>query len=147
MTWTLVPFTNSVRAFIPVHYGDVTWMSWCLKSPTEQLCTQRIFQDKNQENIKAPHYLPFVVDTPDKGQDMPVMRKACPRHNVIINSHHQCWLCRSWLFLRCFRTIVTMTQIGVRSSWLKPSWRLARESLAVMRWQSWRRRQWPPSRF
>ena len=71
-----------------VHYSNITWTSWPLKSSTTQLFNQQLIQANIKENIKAPHYTPFVreiyqspVDFPKNG---PVILEAFPCHDIII---------------------------------------------------------------
>ena len=69
------------------HYSDVIWASWRSKSSANWIFVQLLVQAIIKENIKAPHYWPFVwgihrrtVDSPYKG---PVMRKGYPCHNCV----------------------------------------------------------------
>ena len=71
-----------------IHFSDMTWASnhWQLN------CLFNSSFQPTMENIKAPHYWPFVrgihqwlVDSPHKG---PVMWKAFPYHDVIMSSTH-----------------------------------------------------------
>ena len=59
-----------------IHYSDVTWASWCLKSLTNQLFVQQLVQAYNKGDTKALHFwVPFwresTIDQwipPTKGQ-------------------------------------------------------------------------------
>ena len=62
----------------PLHYGDVIWARWRLKSPAPRLFTQAFIQTQFKENIKAPRHWPLwgeSVEFPHKG---PVTRKMFP---------------------------------------------------------------------
>ena len=39
---------------------DITWAFWHLRSLVTRLFVQQLIQDYTEENIKAPHYWPFV---------------------------------------------------------------------------------------
>ena len=47
-----------------MHYCDVTWTSWCLKSPVNWVQVQQFVQDNNNENIKNPALLAFCEENP-----------------------------------------------------------------------------------
>ena len=57
---------SSFRPFVmhkALHYSDVTWLSWCLKSPVTWFFVQKLVEANNMENTKAPHHWPFVMRT------------------------------------------------------------------------------------
>ena len=68
-----------------LHYIDVTWGSWCLKSPSTVLFSPNI---DYKGNIKAPHYWPFVrviYQSPAVFRHIgPVLQKVSPYHDVIM---------------------------------------------------------------
>ena len=70
------------------HYNDVTWASWCLKSPEPQLFVHHFVQVNIKESTKcraAGTLWGWPVVPPHKG---PAMRKDFPRYDV--NMHYGC---------------------------------------------------------
>ena len=52
-------FTTMLKALY-THCSDITWTSWHLKSLASGLFIQQLIWANNKENIKGPHYWPFV---------------------------------------------------------------------------------------
>ena len=70
-------------------YSDVAWAWWRLRSPASRLFTQQLVRTNIKGKIKTSALLTLCdgnprwpVDSPLKG---PVMRKAVPCHNLIMN--------------------------------------------------------------
>ena len=60
---TVVPVSATVLfwnlpIYVAMHYSHVTWISW--KSLETQLSIPQLVQTNNKENMRAPHYWPFV---------------------------------------------------------------------------------------
>ena len=69
-----------------VHFNDVTWGSWYLKSLVTWMFVQQLVQANYNGNIKAPNYSklhitgPFWVESPHKA---PVMRDVFSFYDVM----------------------------------------------------------------
>ena len=98
-------YLGYLQVFFSSYYNDITWVTWCLKSPTSSLFVQQLVQANNQE-ITAPVYWPFVRGTTDHQYDHDV-RSSRPLlqcdffFNVslyLLQPTHHVWITpRSWL--------------------------------------------------
>ena len=83
-TDVFIPFDTSNHNIL--HYSEVTWASWHVKSPATPLFVQSFVRLYFREDTKAQHFLPFVsgiqwlVDSPHKG---PVTWETFPCHDII----------------------------------------------------------------
>ena len=92
-----------------VHYNDVTWTSWRLKSPANPLFVQPFVQAHIKQKTKAlRHCLNPPVDFP---YERPITRKMSPC-DILLNDAHVMSLqsfafslpCLSGLLTACFKT-------------------------------------------
>ena len=61
-------YLGYLQVFFSSYYNDITWVTWCVKSPPSSLFVQQLVRANNQE-ITAPVYWPFVRGTTDHQYD------------------------------------------------------------------------------
>ena len=112
-----------VKAMITKFYGISALLQHHLNIMTSQITSNLpVCSGTNKENIKAPHYWPFVrriqwwlLDSPHKG---PLMQKSFPYHDVIMYHTVGCffelillmgmfWVCFNYLsFSHIVKTLI-----------------------------------------
>ena len=102
--------------------SDVTLAPWRVKSPTIELFIQRFLQVDTIENVKAPHYRPFVNGNPSVTGGFPSQR-ACIifAGNVFMSSRHYC-------FMSTRHHVLTLLKLSFWQCWVLRTGTVLRQS-------------------